>query len=275
MKEYLYTHCISYYIGNDRINNLTECLKYLNTIPLCKNQNNNDKILYVIYCIYDELNDNIINQYNNYKNLYTEKVDIEILYRWNSGGTIQTMSKLLDYIIENKIITKYIGIWEDDSIFKNIYLLDKVQEYLDYDNIIVGCHVLEHRPDIEYINGTKIFKREWCNKLQSWRQCPWCKEKHIYVNNNNENLIDDKLIKWIDGALYLTTLDNLLKIKEKLVKFTLAPEDENYKHIEHGINYGEVGFPTRLHLNGFKFIGLSYDEHFKHLNENTIGTKTI
>ena len=275
MKEYLYTHCISYYIGNNRINNLTECLKYLNTIPLCKNQNNNDKILYVIYCIYDELNDNIINQYNNYKNLYTEKVDIEILYRWNSGGTIKTMSKLLDYIIENKIITKYIGIWEDDSIFKNEYLLDKVQEYLDCDNIIVGCHVLEDRIDIKYVNGTKEFKTEWCNRLQSWRQCPWCKEKHIYLNNKNENLIDDKLIKWIDGAVYLTTLDNLLKIKEKLVKFTLAPENEKYTHIEHGINYGEVGFPTRLHINNFNFIGLPYNDNFKHLNTNSIGNKSI
>ena len=275
MKEYLYIHCISYYIGNNRTNNLTECLKYLNTIPLCKNQNNDDKILYVIYCIYDELNNDITNHYNNYKKLCTEKVDIEILYRWNSGGTIQTMSKLLDYIIQNKITTKYIGIWEDDSFFKSFFILDEIKKHLDNDNIIVGCQVLEDRCDILYINGTKIFKPEWCNKLQSWRQCPWCKEKHIYLNNNNENLIDDKLIKWIDGALYLTTLDNLLKIKEKLIKFTLAPEDEKYTHIEHGINYGEVGFPTRLYINGFNFIGLSYNDYFKHLNTNSIGDKGI
>ena len=275
MVSYLYTHCISYYIGNNRDDNLNECLKYLNTIPLYKNQNKNDKILYIIYCIYDEFNDDIVNYYNTFKNLSTETVDIEILYRWNTGGTTQTMFKLLEYMLENKIKTKYIGIWEDDSIFKNNYLLDKVEEFLDNDNIIVGCQVYENRQDIEYINGTKVFKSEWCNKLQTWRKCPWCKEKHIYLNNSNENLIDDKLIKWIDGALYLTTLENLLKIKEKIIKFTLAPENDRYSHIEHGINYGEVGFPTRLHLNGFNFIGLPYNDNFKHLNTNSTGYKYI
>ena len=61
MVSYLYTHCISYYIGNNRDDNLNECLKYLNTIPLYQNQNKNDKILYIIYFIYDEFNDDIVN----------------------------------------------------------------------------------------------------------------------------------------------------------------------------------------------------------------------
>ena len=170
------------------------------------------------------------------------------------------MSKTLDYLLDKNISTKYIGVWEDDSIFKNNLILDDVQNGLNRDNIIVGCHVPEGRPDILHMNGIKIFKKEYLNKRPKDQHCPWCKNKHIYLNeklNEDPNkLIDDSLIKWIDGAVYITTIENLLKIKQKLQKFTLAPEDHKYTHIQHGINYGEVGFPTRLNIHGFNFYGL-------------------
>ena len=277
--DYIYTHSISYYIGNNRINNIYSAIDHLHNYKLSIHQTDTDKVLLIICCIYDEINDNIKYELNNLKNKKTNKVDIEVIFRWNSGGTVQTMSKTLDYLLDKNISTKYIGVWEDDSIFKNNLILDDVQNGLNRDNIIVGCHVPEGRPDILHMNGIKIFKKEYLNKRQKDQHCPWCKNKHIYLNeklNEDPNkLIDDSLIKWIDGAVYITTIQNLLKIKQKLQKFTLAPEDHKYTHIEHGINYGEVGFPTRLNINGFKFYGLLYDDFYKHLSTNSVGDKSI
>jgi hypothetical protein len=80
--------------------------------------------------------------------------------------------------------------------------------------------------------------------------------KHIKkTENDKEKYIDDKLYRWCEDP-YITTKNNLDEMIDKLDNLTLAPENELYKHIEHGINYGEVGFPTRLYLNKFKFIGI-------------------
>ena len=133
--------------------------------------------------------------------------------------------------------------------------------------------VYEGREDINYDNNTKQFNLEYHNRRSKNQLCPWIRNKHIYIDNSNEDLVDDKYIKWTDGALYITTRANLKTIKDKLIKFTLCPETKKYIHIETGINYGEVGFPTRLHINGFKFIGLKHDEYYQYLNQNSIGNK--
>ena len=102
---------------------------------------------------------------------------------------------------------------------------------------------------------------------------PFIKKKYIYIDkSDDEELIDDSLYIWCEDP-YITTIDNLRKIESKLKKFTLCPENQKYLHIESGINYGEVGFPTRLALNNFKFYGLPRDEHFIFLDQNTIGNK--
>ena len=235
--------------------------------------------MFVINCIYDELTDNIKNIFEKFKNLNTDMLDIEVLYRWNTGGTIKSMEKTLEFVIDNNITSNYIGIFEDDSFFNKEYIFDTIDLLFEKNIDIVGCQVKEGRPDISYENGYKVFKKEyWDNKLNS-RQCPWIKEKHIYLNNSGENLIHDKNIKWIDGAVYITTIDKLVEIKKKLHKLTLAPENKQYTHIEHGINYGEVGFPTRLFINGFKFYGLKHNgeekDYYKYIVQNSIGVKTI
>ena len=269
-----YTHVISYYYGNNRINNLSTTINYLNNYKL-HNNIKKETILVIICCIYDNENDlyEIKKEIDHLLNLKNDKISINIIYRWNTGGTIKTMEIAYEYINMNNIDTEYIGIFEDDSFFKKEYILDEVKSNIDNGNIIVGCLVNEDRPDINYDNNTKQFKLEYHNRRPKNQVCPWIKYKHIFINNYNEELIDDKYIKWIDGALYITTLSNLKTIKEKLIKLTLCPETDKYTHLEAGINYGEVGFPTRLHINGFKFIGLKHDEYYQYLDQNTIGNK--
>jgi len=275
--NYYYIHTISYFVGNNRLDNILHCINNLNKIKYSVNNKGDEKILLVVCCIYDNLIDTITEQMEKIKKQTNPLLDIEIIYRWNTGGTIKTMENTLDFIIKKDITCNYIGIFEDDSFFNKEYIFDEVDYLLKKGINIIGCQVKEERPDILHTNGYKIFKEEyWTNKLKN-RLCPWIKEKHVYINNNKEELIHDKYVKWIDGALYITTIDNLIKIKEKMIKFTLAPETEKYTHIEHGINYGEVGFPTRLSINGFSFFGLSHNnnnnDHFKYLNLYSVGNK--
>lgn len=283
--NYYYIHTISYFIGNNRQDNIQYCIDNLNKIKYSKKNNGTEKILFIICCIYDELTKDIENTFNRFKNLQSDILDIKILYRWNTGGTIKTMETALDYITENNITSNYFGVFEDDSCYnlRNHFIFDIVDSFFERGIDIVGCQVWEGRKDILYKDGYKYFKKEWCNCRPRNQLAPWIKKKHIYINNNSNELVDDNIIKWIDGALYISTIDTLKKIKKKLVKLTLFPENERHRHLDSGINCGEVGFPTRLSINGFTFFGLQHPEHegeplikniyFKYLNMNTVGIK--
>lgn len=272
MQEYFYIHTISYYSNNNRDTNIKSAFNKLDTLILSEDQKNTDKNLLIVYVIYDELTDKLKERYEKYKHLETDKTKILILYRWNTGGTVQTLNYTYNYLINENITCKYIGIWEDDVIFKNEYFFDIVKKYLNMGYIYIGSLWREGRQDINYDNNTKQFKLEYYNRRPKNQLCPWIRSKHIFIDNSNEELIDDKYIKWCEDP-YITTLDNLKIIKDKLIKFTLCPESKKYTHIETGINYGEVGFPTRLHINGFKFMGLKFDEYYQFLNQNSIGNK--
>ena len=287
--HYYYIHTISYFVENNRLDNIKYCIDNLNRIKYSKNNNGTENILLVVCCIYNELTENIKNIFDNFEKLKTNLLDIKIIYRWNTGGTIKTMENTLNYVTENNITSNYIGVFEDDSFYNlnNHFIFDTVNSYLNNGIDIVSCQVIEGRQDIIYKDGYKYFKKEWCNRRPKNQLAPWIKKKHIYLNNNSDELVDDNIIKWIDGALYITTIDNLKKIKKKLIKLTLAPENKKYTHCEHGCNYGEVGFPTRLSINGFSFFGLQHsdinyyktasmkNDYFQYLNINTVGNKTI
>ena len=64
--HYYYVHTISYYVNNNRLDNITYCIENLNKIKYSK-INHNKKILFIITCIYDELTENIKNTLINLK----------------------------------------------------------------------------------------------------------------------------------------------------------------------------------------------------------------
>ena len=272
-ENYFYIHTISYYLGNNRKQNIFSVIEKLNKYKMSLRQNNSYKNLFIIYILYDTLDNAVKTEFDDFYNYKTDKLDILVLYRYNTGGTVQTMYYTYKYLLQNNITSQYLGFWEDDSIFKHENLLDIVEIYLNKDYILVGSISYETRNDISYLNGTKQFILG--NSDRKYSVVPWCKKRNIYNENNSNELIDDSLYKWVDGCVYITTIENLKKINNKMNKFTLAPKNERYTHQEHGINYGEVGFCTRLNINGFNFIGLQYDENFCFLDQNTIGDKNI
>lgn len=265
---YFYIHVISYYIGNNRLNNIDIAIQKLRTTQLHSNQKQTDKNLFIIQALYDELTPEIEEQFNKY-NVSYENLDVQVLFRYNTGGTTQTMYHIYNYLIDNSISSNFIGVYEDDAIFKNTNFLNIVEKYLNQDYILTGpLFTKENRI------GTKQFEEPYTSRINK-SVVPFCKQYHIYIDNSSNELIDERLYKWVDGCGYITTMDNLTKIKNKMGKFTLAPETEKYTHCSHGINYGEVGFCTRLHVNGFKFIGLPASLHYQQLEQNTVGNKNI
>ena len=242
--EYYYIHCISFYLGNNRLKNIQHCINNLNKIKYSKNLESNNKILFIINCIYDNLSSYDKEIFEKYKLQKTNILDIEILYRWNSGGTIRSMEESLKYILKNNIKSKYIGIFEDDSFFNKDYIFDEVEHNLKLGYDIIGCHVYEkNRKDITHKNGYKIL-----NENSKFTSCssskpiiPCLKLKHVYLDNYSDELLDKKYYKWIDGAVYLTTINKLIQIKNKLKKLTLAPY-EKYKHIEQELIMEKLDF---------------------------------
>lgn len=264
--QYFYIHTISYYLGNERDINIEIAAQKLLTYKLSMDQTDSDNNLFIIYVLYDILNDDIISRFDKFKSK-NDNLDIVVLYRYNTGGTVQTMFYTYNYLIQNNITSKFIGVWEDDAIFKNPLFLDTVKSYLLDDYILTG-------PLFTKSNRYGIKQFDYPYSIRK-SVVPWCKHMNVYNDSTSTELIDDKLYKWCDGCGYITTIENLTKIKDKMGKFTLAPENERYTHCEHGINYGEVGFCTRLSLNGFKFIGLPANIYYQQLEQKTIGNKNI
>ena len=234
--NYHYVHCISYYEGSNRTNNLLIHIENLKKIE--------EKKLLIINIRNDDNNKNRFDYLKkNYINL-----DVIILYSFNTGGTVSCLYDCYKYLELNSITYKFIGCFEDDVIFKDKYFLEPVKKYLNEGNIFVGS--LWGRDK----DGVKNYIEE---KPKKNRLVPWLKEKNIYPDKEYSNkLIDIKKYIWCEDP-YITTYENLKKIECKFnSRFNLAPINEKYSHDEHGINYGEVGFPTRLSLNGFKFIGI-------------------
>lgn len=262
---YNYIHIVSYYEGNNREDNLLKIIKKLNNIKLFK-EDYNKKYLIIFYII----NNNIISDLTKYsylKKYENKKIDIKILHRFNTGGTSQTLYDSYKYLINNKIYCELLGVFEDDAFFKINNILDKVKQYIEDDYIFIGSY---WEKDNNSYNGVKRLNIPYNQK----RIVPWCREYHIYNNSTSNKLINEIEYIWCEYP-YITTLDNLKKIEEKINLFTLAPRNEMYTHCEHGINYGEVGFCIRLNKAGFKFIGLSKKENFCSLNENSVGNKMV
>ena len=251
-----YVHIVSYWEGNNRLSNLKKHLEFV------KNELNNVKsklLIFVIRC--NDLNNiKIKNELNIIKNKM--EMEIVILYRYNSGGTVKSLEDGYKYLKENGIDFKYISCSEDDYCFIDNKFLEKANKYLNKGNIFVGSLWPESYHKITE-DGIKF--GENCVSFDR-RICPHIKIKHIKkTENDKEKYINDSLYRWCEDP-YITTKNNLEEIINKLGRLTLAPDDELYTATEHGVNYGEVGFPTRLHLNNFKFIGILKKNIIKHLD---------
>jgi len=259
--DYFYVHIISYWPGNKRHDNIQQHIEFFKNYTL-NNEQQLKKNLLIVSIRSDNLQpdselENIIKAYDN-----SSQFKIQLLYNYNSGGTVKALYDVYKYLDNNNINYDYIACCEDDYCFKTYNFLNNAIEYLNQDYIFVGS-LWNEDPHPTTTDGIKY----GTNCLPSNRRIvPHLKYKHIYANTDTPNkIVSEKDYKWCEDP-YITTYKNLQLIESKLKKFTLAPENEVYNYLEHGINYGEVGFPSRLAINNFKFIGIKKEKILQDLN---------
>ena len=256
--EYFYVHVISYWPGNNRYSNIQRHIEFFKYYTLNNKQYTKPNLL-IVNIRSDDMQpimeiEYIIKLYNKYS-----QFKIHSLYSYNSGGTVKSLYDIYKYLNNKNIKYDYIACCEDDYCFKNFEFLDYAIEYLNKDYILVGSLWGEQIKEKDGIKNGELLAAD-ANIL------PYLECRHIYINTETPNepipLTD---YKWCEDP-YITTYKNLQLIESKLKKFTLAPENEVYNYLEHGINYGEVGFPSRLAINNFKFIGIKKEKLLQDLN---------
>jgi hypothetical protein len=252
MSNYIYCHIVSYYGGNNRQENIVEHL----------NKTNNSKWMTICIYYYDDVCDHcdldvsqtITDTYELDKNKSNKTI---IAHFYNSGGTVKALEHSYKILTANNIIVDYIGCFEDDVCFKDSNWLQPMIGKLEKYDLVGSFWTSRNTNDV--ICGVK-------SNPKPGRLVPILKYKHIYPTDGSEKLIPESMYRWCEDP-YITKYGKLIDIFEILGgRLTLAPENEKYDYKEHGINYGEVGFMTRLHLNGFKFIGIRKDDFLCDLN---------
>ena len=221
---YDYIHNICYYVGNQRKETI---LKHITRLKEYNHSSSKSvlKILMVVSIMSD--NEETTNKIIEYINtLDSGNIEIKILSFRNSGGTVAAMWKSWNDFLKNaNIFSQYICTWEDDIIFKQEYWLDDVLGKM-YSN------------DYDYIG--MITKSSDGHNSKYWSMG--------YKQTNRGT--------WTDGGMYFTKYEKLKEFENKIGVFTKANLSEVYHKGIHGIDFGEVGFPTELYNNEFTFFGL-------------------
>lgn len=255
--NYFYVHGVSYWPGNERESNLIEHINTIKTLPLSRSQGLR-KNLIILIIMMDAINEAPIPTIEHLNKLKNETNDIKILYFFNSGGTVRALSHVHKYLTTNNIETKYVSVWEDDACPHLKYFLDEASLYLSNGYCFVGSLYKPERY-CKFIDATgkELAGKKTLDDPHNKRNVP-------YVPGfKNEEMF------WCEDP-YITTIEKLNLIKETIGEFTTAPPDEPYHYFNHGINQGEVGFPTRLYNKGLDFYGLPKDELIKLLNTRTV-----
>ena len=249
-KKYIYTHNVCYWTGNNRISNLYNHIKILNETKLSSSLDFDGPILCILSIMVDDINKTPIDEIEFLEFLSNDKVEVKVLYWYNSGGTVKSMWNVYkEYFEKSSIQTIYLGTWEDDYMIKNDYWLDDIIPLLQFDYIFIGS-LWEEDGFVKFFDGYKEIHPDFYNKP---RKVAWLPN------------IDQSVYRWCEDP-YILQYDSLKKIEDAIGVFTTAPSDERYDYISHGINQGEIGFPTRLTLAGFKFKGLNKDKWIQDLN---------
>lgn len=230
--EYVY-YGICFYYEKMKINNIIKHLDIFNNID--NNNFNKEFIITVMtnnttnYEIIENEISCIIQKHTN------SKFKVIVSYNW--GGTILGLWLSYNYVKNFK--NAFFVFFEEDFIpFNNNWLIDSMNKL---DNILI------------YIGESTIGKLKLKND-----------DRRITnpVYKDSVRLADIEV--WTDGGYYFTTIKKLQLIEAKIGIFHKGNPFTQYNRLLDGIDYGEVGFPSLLNQNGFKFDCLNRDDYFIH-----------
>ena len=241
---YDYIHGVSYWYGNYRQSNLTEHIRRVNL-------KFDNALVYLVICM-DDLSDDV----SDIEKIKREHPNAMILYRFNTGGTIKSLWCMYKDLQEKCIQSKYISIWEDDQGFDLEYdWFSKSKVLLEQGYIMVGSLWAKVSP-------TKDKKAWGYSKLENVKRI----RKQTYPDYIRVPGFKMEDVVWFDGNTYIMKYESLKIIEKAIGVFTLAPEKERYTYISHGIQHGELGFPTRLCNNGFKITTIPMEKWIRGLD---------
>jgi hypothetical protein len=227
----LYSIC--YYYGKNKISNLINHFNSFLKINTKEKQ-------FILVNMVDSHDINYINDVesnlSNFIKNYNTDINFKILSSFNWGGTILGLwltynySKLYDS-------TTYVAHFEEDFGPYNDKWLEDSISLLSDEIIYVGENtngVLKSNDDDGRLSG-----RVYANSIRL---------------GNPE--------VWTDGGYYFSTIEKLRLIDNKIGIFHKGNSNTKYTNKTDGIDYGEVGFPTLLYHNKFKFTSLHRDKYF-------------
>tara|TARA_Y100000004_G_C8841522_1_gene380721 strand:- start:102 stop:860 length:759 start_codon:yes stop_codon:yes gene_type:complete len=246
-KEYYYIYNISYWTGNNRLNNIYEHISYVKS---CKEQGK--KNLVVISVAEDTEEQEMRSKINSFSKEQDDDTDIKILYRKNTGGTVRAMWELYKLLEKENVTSKYFCTTEDDFICTKP--VESFQPYFDKGMTWIGSYWFEdsHKDEKEY---EKTGIKKMSTNYAPFLQCSYPEERL-------------PMYRWTEDP-YIMPFENLKKIEDAIGIFTLAPEQEHFLHGRHGVFFGEVGFPSRAYMAGLRYRGLRFSEYFKFLNKDS------
>ena len=237
-KGNMLVYSICYYYTKNNKNNILHHIKSFNKI-------NEDNKVFIITCMIDSNEHKFaINEITNFINQYNIKFKVLTSFNW--GGTILGLWLVYKYLfnnIHNQLFDKtYIAHFEEDfkPVKPNFYIGSKRR--LD----LFGKRYI-------YVGESKSGK--------------------INIGDHDKRLTGKAYINskrlgnpevWTDGGYYFSNVENLRKIENKIGIFHKGDSSKKYIRALDGIDLGEVGFPTLLHHNGFKFYALKRGDFFIH-----------
>ena len=176
---------------------------------------------------------------------------------WKFFGTVKALWHVFNWCKQSWCQEDtYISCWEDDHVPKQEKWLETlVSELNSGDYVYIGMLTKSSYPVEKYNEeywriGYKYIPSEFI---------------HNYKNHPrwSEHVMPFEKWKYTDGGMYFSRFDLLQRINDKIGQFTNAPEDELYQRQSHGIEHGEVGFPSRVFDAGLRFKGLPSERRWK------------
>jgi len=223
---------ICYYYGKNKLSNIIKHLQVFNKI---KQKNKKFWIVFTIDEKDPKKRENICKKF-----IIDNNLDVNFLHDYNWGGTIAALHLLFQHLKKHK--DSYIAFFEEDfTATNNDWLQDAIKYLPGYYYVGEGT--------IQSIDNPDLCQIKVCDSRYMIRY------KFIKLYQNEA---------WTDGGFYFSTISNLKKINEKIGIFHKGDQNTKYTNGNDGIDMGEIGFPSSLFNNNFKFTGLFRNKYFFH-----------
>lgn len=261
MYDLLYNVCS--WVGNPRVHLLQKHIEQLKTI---KHSLKKDlKILCIFSLMIDNFNQFNKDEYLKLADQNNENITILVKFYPNWNGSWGSLWLNWKYLVKPlNINIKYFSSFEDDYLINKDGWFDLALDIVNKKDLSYLGMVSINKTNTKSMNiesynyGGKKYTlgTKYINNIEERRK--WIKQKRCC--RPKDTYFDFKDMEWTDGGGYLLIpKESIESWENKFRKFIDQSYNKSFEYNDY-IDIGEVGFPTKLKINGYKFIGIKYDE---------------